>query len=155
MLFFAAAVGACLFWTAACVAAAARTERRWLRRLLAAVGMFLPSILVLPWVGLTGSLAAIARDVHERQAGLFGSLTLPALGGTLQTPITAAATHRAAEVLVAATRFRIASLYRRAGGRSKSPVRSRHTQWMWLARLPSASGCTFTNSITKVGPSTR
>ena len=58
VLFFAAAIAACLFWTAACVAAAARTERRWLRRLLAAVGMFLPLILLLPWVGLTGALAA-------------------------------------------------------------------------------------------------
>ncbi len=56
-MFFLAAVAACLLWTAACVAAAARTERAWLRRLLAAVGIFLPLILLMPWVGLTGSLA--------------------------------------------------------------------------------------------------
>ena len=56
-MFFLAAVAACLLWTAACVAAAARTERAWLRRLLAAVGMFLPLILLMPWVGLTGFLA--------------------------------------------------------------------------------------------------
>jgi hypothetical protein len=34
-------------------------------------------------------------------------------------------------------------------------VRYRQTQWMWLAGFPSASGCTFTNSIEKVVPSTR
>ena len=40
-------------------------------------------------------------------------------------------------------------------GKSKSPVRSRHTQWMWLAGFPSASGWTLQNSITNDGPSTR
>ena len=40
-------------------------------------------------------------------------------------------------------------------GRSKSPVRSRHTQWMWLAGFPAASGWTLQNSMTNVGPSTR
>jgi len=44
---------------------------------------------------------------------------------------------------------------RHRAGRSKSPVRSRHTQWMWLAGFPSASGWTLQNSIAKVGPSIR
>ena len=56
-LLFAAAIAACLFWTAACVAAAARTERAWLRRLLVAAGVLLPMVLLLPWVVLTAVLA--------------------------------------------------------------------------------------------------
>jgi hypothetical protein len=75
-LFFAAAIAACLFWTAACVAAAARTERRWLRRLLAAVGVLLPLLLLLPWLVLTGYLA-FSGQMPANTGNLFG-LTLTA-----------------------------------------------------------------------------
>jgi hypothetical protein len=57
LMFFVAAIAASLFWTAACIAAAARTERAWLRRLLVAAGVLLPAVLLLPWVGITAVLA--------------------------------------------------------------------------------------------------
>lgn len=57
LMFYLAAVAACLLWTATFIAAAARTERPWLRRLLAAIGVVVPPLAVLPWVWLTGMLA--------------------------------------------------------------------------------------------------
>lgn len=57
LMFFLAAIAACLLWSAAFIAAAARTERAWLRRLLAAVAVVVPPLALAPWVGLTGMLA--------------------------------------------------------------------------------------------------
>jgi hypothetical protein len=57
LMFYLAVVAACLLWSAACIAAAARTDRTWLRRLLVAAAVFLPPLALLPWVGLTGALA--------------------------------------------------------------------------------------------------
>ena len=48
-----AVVAACLLWSAAFTAAAARTERGWLKALLAAIGVGLPVIAVLPVVAAT------------------------------------------------------------------------------------------------------
>jgi hypothetical protein len=56
-MFYLAVVAACLLWSATFIAAAARTERAWLRRLLVAVAIILPPLAVAPWVGLTAVLA--------------------------------------------------------------------------------------------------
>ena len=45
--------------------------------------------------------------------------------------------------------------YFAAIGIPKSPRMSRHTQWIWLAGLPSEPGCVLTNSIKNVVPCTR
>jgi hypothetical protein len=58
-LFFYLAVGAaCLLWSAAFVAAAARTSLGWIRWLLVAVAVITPPLALLPWVWFTGVLAA-------------------------------------------------------------------------------------------------
>lgn len=81
VLFFAAAIPTSLFWTAACVAAAARTERIWLRRLLVAAGVLLPLLLFLPWVGLTGWLAFVLRTRTNWFAPTLTALLSAAIGG--------------------------------------------------------------------------
>jgi hypothetical protein len=57
LLFFVAMIAGCLFWAAASVALAARTERPWLRRLLVAAGVLLAPLALLPAVGVTAYLA--------------------------------------------------------------------------------------------------
>lgn len=57
VMFSLAVVAACLLWSATFIAAAARTERLWLRRLLVAIAVLVPPLSLLPWVGLTGALA--------------------------------------------------------------------------------------------------
>ena len=57
LLFFGALIAGCLFWAAASVALAVRTERPWLRRLLVASGVLLAPLALLPAVGVTASLA--------------------------------------------------------------------------------------------------
>jgi len=57
LMFYVAAIAACLLWSAAFVAAAARTERVWVRRLLTAIAVVVPPLALSPWVGLTGVLA--------------------------------------------------------------------------------------------------
>jgi hypothetical protein len=81
VLFFAAAIATCLFWTAACVAVAARTERIWLRRLLVAAGVLLPLILLVPWVGLTGWLAFVVKTRTNWFAPTLTALLSAAIGG--------------------------------------------------------------------------
>jgi len=54
-------------------------------------------------------LAAIESDVQRRQAGMLAGLMTPALGRTVQNQFRSRALHRAAEVLLAATRFRLAT----------------------------------------------
>lgn len=61
LIFYVAVIAACLFWSAACIAAAARTERTWLRRLLLVIAVLVPPLALAPWVGLTGLLAFGAR----------------------------------------------------------------------------------------------
>ncbi|MGB8854094.1 MAG: hypothetical protein WCC69_11065 [Pirellulales bacterium] len=61
VMFYLAVIAACLLWSAAFVAAAARTERPRLRRLLAAVAVIIPPLALGPWVGLTGVLAFGAK----------------------------------------------------------------------------------------------
>ncbi len=57
VMFYLAVVAACLLWSATFIAAAARTERPWLRRLLMSIAVLVPPLSLLPWVGLTGTLA--------------------------------------------------------------------------------------------------
>ena len=57
VMFFLAVVAACLLWSATFIAAAARTERPWLRRLLVAIAALVPPVSLLPWVVLTATLA--------------------------------------------------------------------------------------------------
>lgn len=56
-LFFVFVVAACLLWSAALTAAAARTHRLWLRRLLAAVAVLAPVVAVAAFVACTALLA--------------------------------------------------------------------------------------------------
>jgi hypothetical protein len=55
--FYLAVVVACLLWSAAFTAAAARTRPGWIRWLLVAVAVIVPVLSLVPWVGLTGILA--------------------------------------------------------------------------------------------------
>ena len=55
--FFVFVVASCLLWSAAWTAAAARTQRRWLRRLLEAVAWSAPVAALLPFVAFTAFLA--------------------------------------------------------------------------------------------------
>jgi len=57
LMFFLAVIAACLFWSAAFVAAAARTDRVWVRRLLTGIAVVVPPLAISPWAGLTGALA--------------------------------------------------------------------------------------------------
>ena len=56
-LFFVFVVASCLLWSAACTAAAARTHRSWLRRLLAAMAVLAPVVALAPFVAFTAFLA--------------------------------------------------------------------------------------------------
>jgi hypothetical protein len=56
-LFFVFVVASCLLWSAACTAAAARTQRRWLRLLLEAVAWSAPVAALAPFVAFTAFLA--------------------------------------------------------------------------------------------------
>ena len=56
-LLFVFVVAACLLWSAAWTAAAARTQRQWLRRLLEGVAVLPPVVALAPFVGLTAFLA--------------------------------------------------------------------------------------------------
>jgi hypothetical protein len=60
-MFYLAVIAACLLWSATCIAAAARTKRTWLQRLLVAVAVLVPPLALAPWVGLTALLAFSAR----------------------------------------------------------------------------------------------
>lgn len=59
---YLAVVAAGLLWSAACTAAAARTARGWLKALLAAIGVGLPVIAVLPVVAATWWLTSGMRS---------------------------------------------------------------------------------------------
>jgi len=57
LFFFLCVVASCLLWSAACTAAAARTHRPWLRRLLAMLAVLAPIAALAPCVALTSFLA--------------------------------------------------------------------------------------------------
>ena len=56
-LFFVFVVASCLLWSAAWTAAAARTQRQWLRRLLEAAAVIPPVVALAPFVWFTAFLA--------------------------------------------------------------------------------------------------
>ena len=88
LFFYLSVVGACLLWSAACIAGAARAHRPWLRRLLVAAAVILPPLALLPWVGLTGVLAFgwkletnwFAPTLTALLAALVGALWIRAAG---------------------------------------------------------------------------
>lgn len=82
LMFFLAAIAACLLWSAAFVAAAARTERAWLRRLLAAVAVVVPSLALVPWVAVTGVLAFSANLATNWFAPTLFTFLSAVIGGT-------------------------------------------------------------------------
>ncbi len=57
LFFFLAVVAACLLWSAAFTAAAARARPGWIRWILLIVAVVVPVLSLLPWVGLTAMLA--------------------------------------------------------------------------------------------------
>jgi hypothetical protein len=61
LFFYLAVVAACLLWSAAFTAAAARTQPGWVRWLLVVVAVIVPVLSLVPWVGLTATLAFGAR----------------------------------------------------------------------------------------------
>lgn len=61
LFFYLAVVTACLLWSAAFTAAAARSQPGWIRWLLVAVAVVVPVLALVPWVGLTAILAFGAR----------------------------------------------------------------------------------------------
>jgi hypothetical protein len=79
---FVAAIAACLFWTAACIAAATRTERAWLRQLLAALGLLLPLLLLLPWVAATAVLAFGEKLPTNWFAAMLTAFLSAVIGGS-------------------------------------------------------------------------
>lgn len=62
-----------------------------------------------PFPQIKERIAGIERDAERGKAGMFGKLMLPALGQVFVTESKGRVFHRAAEVLVAATRFRLAN----------------------------------------------
>ncbi|MCE9629435.1 MAG: hypothetical protein K8S94_01770 [Planctomycetia bacterium] len=87
-MFFVAVVAASLLWSATCIAAAARTQRTWLRRVLVAAAVLVPLLALVPWVGLTWLLASNAKlqvnwfapTVTVFLAALVGALWIRAAG---------------------------------------------------------------------------
>jgi hypothetical protein len=61
LMFYLAAVVACLLWSAAFTAAAARTRPGWVRMILLVVAVSVPVLSLAPWVGWTATLAFGAR----------------------------------------------------------------------------------------------
>ena len=64
VFFYFAVVAACLLWSAAFTAVAARTRPGWIRRLLAAVAVIVPPLAVAPWAWVTGWLAALGFETN-------------------------------------------------------------------------------------------
>jgi len=64
LIFYLAVVAACLLWSAAFTAAAARSRPGWIRWLLIAVAVAVPPLALTPWVWFTGGLAAIGLQTN-------------------------------------------------------------------------------------------
>lgn len=87
LLFYLFVVAACLLWSAACIAAAARTEQPWLRWLLTVVAVVVPALGLAPWVVLTAELARMnfitnwfAPTLSALIAALVGGLWIAVAG---------------------------------------------------------------------------
>ncbi len=79
LTFFVAVLAASLLWSAVLTAAAARTQRSWLQRLLIALAVVAPVLTLLPWLALSFMLAFAAK----LQVNWFG----PVLTAFLSTVI--------------------------------------------------------------------
>lgn len=100
-MFFLAVVAACLLWSAAFTAAAARSVQPWLRRLLVGVAVLVPVGALIPWMVATGLLAFrlrletnwFAPTVSCVVAALVGALWIAVAGlsrGADDAPVAAA-----------------------------------------------------------------
>ena len=86
LAFFLLLSAACLLWSAACTAAAARSARPRLRSLLLVVGLALPVLALLPWLWASGWLAFGAR-IRPNWFGPVLTVVLSALIGGLAIAI--------------------------------------------------------------------
>ena len=86
LAFFLILSAACLLWSAACTAAAARSDRPRLRSLLLVVGLALPVLALLPWLWASGWLAFGAR-IRPNWFGPVLTVVLSALVGGLSIAI--------------------------------------------------------------------
>jgi len=78
--FFIAIVAACLLWSAAFTAAAARTRPGWLRWILLAAALIAPPLALAPLVLITGGFAVLGFETNWF-AATFTSLLAAAIGG--------------------------------------------------------------------------
>lgn len=81
LMLYLAVVAACLLWSATFVAAAARTSRPWLRRVLAIVAVAVPVLSLLPLVSLTGLLAFGVKFETNWFAATFTAFLAALIGG--------------------------------------------------------------------------
>jgi hypothetical protein len=86
LAFFLLLSAACLLWSAACTAAAARSDRPRLRSLLLVVGLALPVLALLPWLWASGWLAFDAR-IRPNWFGPVLTVVLSTLVGGLSIAI--------------------------------------------------------------------
>jgi hypothetical protein len=86
LAFFLLLSAACLLWSAACTAAAARSDRPRLRSLLLVVGLALPVLALLPWLWASGWLAYDAR-IRPNWFGPVLTVVLSTLVGGLSIAI--------------------------------------------------------------------
>ena len=99
LFFYLAVVAACLLWSAAFTAAAARSRPGWVRRLLIAVAVGMPVLAVMPWVVITALLAFGAKLETNWFAHTLTAAIAAAVGGAWITR--AGLTPRAAPVAAA------------------------------------------------------
>jgi hypothetical protein len=81
LFFYLAVVAACLLWSAAFTAAAARSRPAWIRWLLIAVAVIVPVLAVAPWVVITAMLAFQARLETNWFAPTLTTAIAAAVGG--------------------------------------------------------------------------
>ncbi len=81
LCFYLAVVAACLLWSAACTAAAARVQPGWVRRLLVVAAVAVPVVALLPWVLVTARLAFAVRLATNWFAPTVTAAIAAAVGG--------------------------------------------------------------------------
>jgi len=81
LFFYLAVLAACLLWSAAFTAAAARSRPGWVRRLLIAVAVGMPVLAVMPWVVITAVLAFGAKLETNWFAATLTAAIAAAVGG--------------------------------------------------------------------------
>lgn len=81
LFFYLAVVAACLLWSAAFTAAAARSRPGWIRWLLIAVAVGMPVLAVMPWVVITALLAFGAKLETNWFAPTLTAAIAAAVGG--------------------------------------------------------------------------